>query len=93
MPKSKRSRTANGAFASSATVPAGIFKARCLELIDRVKETGVEYIITKHGKPHARLAPLEPTQADVSPIGWLAGTVLRYDDPTAPTGERWEAED
>jgi len=41
--------------ASPATpvVAAADFKATCLELMDRVRETGVEYVVTKHGKPVA----------------------------------------
>lgn len=27
------------------------FKGRCLELMDRVRETGEELVVTKHGKP------------------------------------------
>jgi len=34
-------------------IAAAEFKARCLELMDRVRETGVEYVITKHGTPVA----------------------------------------
>lgn len=30
-------------------------------LIQEVEETGAEIIITRHGKPAARLAPVEPT--------------------------------
>ena len=36
---------------------AAEFKARCLKLMDRVRETGVEYIVTKHGRPVAKLVP------------------------------------
>ena len=30
-------------------IAAAAFKATCLELTDRVRETGEEYIVTKHG--------------------------------------------
>ena len=36
-------------------VAAAEFKARCLELMDRVRETGAEYVITKHGVAVAKL--------------------------------------
>nr|MBA2260046.1 type II toxin-antitoxin system Phd/YefM family antitoxin [Acidobacteriota bacterium] len=36
-------------------VAAAEFKARCLELMDHVRETGAEYVVTKHGTPVARL--------------------------------------
>jgi prevent-host-death family protein len=38
-------------------IGAAEFKARCLELLDRVRESGAEYTITKHGKPVARVVP------------------------------------
>lgn len=40
-------------------VPATEFKARCLELMDRVAERRETYVITKHGKPVAKLVPVE----------------------------------
>lgn len=41
------------------TVAASEFKARCLALLDEVAETRAEYVVTKHGRPVARLVPLE----------------------------------
>jgi len=41
------------------TYGASEFKARCLQLLDQVKETGEEYIITKRGEPMAKLGPVE----------------------------------
>lgn len=40
-------------------IAASDFKARCLRLIDEVEETGKAYLITKHGKPKALLAPVK----------------------------------
>ncbi|MEX1104116.1 MAG: type II toxin-antitoxin system Phd/YefM family antitoxin, partial [Dehalococcoidia bacterium] len=40
------------------TMPAGEFKAKCLALLDEVAETGEELVVTKRGKPVARVAPL-----------------------------------
>ena len=34
---------------------AGEFKARCLAIMDQVRESGEPVLITKHGKPVARL--------------------------------------
>lgn len=41
------------------TVPAGEFKAKCLKLLDEVAETGETIVVTKRGKPVARVAPME----------------------------------
>ncbi len=40
-------------------VPAGAFKQGCLALIDDVAASKQEIIITKRGKPVARLVPME----------------------------------
>lgn len=62
---------------------AAEFKARCLELMDRVRETGAEYIVTKHGKPVAKLVPCsEPARKSF--FGSLKGTVLKYERPFDP---------
>ena len=67
------------------TVPAGEFKARCLALLDRVAETGEELIVTKRGKPVARLLPAEMPQG-------LKGSVVWEGDLISPVGDRWDVE-
>jgi len=42
------------------SIPAGEFKAKCLGLLDDVNRTGEPLVITKHGKPIARLIPIRP---------------------------------
>src|SRR2546426_10359917 len=41
-------------------IPATEFKAKCLELMDRVAERRETYVITKRGKPVAKLVPAHP---------------------------------
>jgi prevent-host-death family protein len=43
-------------------ISASQFKARCLRLLDEVAETGETLVVTKHGKPVARVEP--PLGAD-----------------------------
>jgi prevent-host-death family protein len=38
-------------------ITATQFKARCLRLLDEVAETGEALVITKHGRPVARVEP------------------------------------
>ena len=38
-------------------IPAGEFKTHCLQLMDKVKLQREEIVITKHGKPVAKLVP------------------------------------
>ena len=43
------------------TMTATEFRARCYGLMDEVAETGREIVITKRGKPVARLVPIRPS--------------------------------
>ena len=64
-------------------IAAAEFKAHCLALMDRVRETGTEYVITKHGTPVAKLVPVvERTRQPV--FGAMQGTVLEYERPLDP---------
>jgi prevent-host-death family protein len=73
----------------SAHYAAAEFKARCLELMDRVRETGVEYVVTKHGKPVAKLVPFtEGTRPSF--FGALKGTVLKYERPFDPIDGKYD---
>lgn len=67
------------------------FRARCLEILDRVSNTGETFVITRRGKPLVRVLPAAPTQAD-SWVGSLRGSASAVDDLTAPAvdGEEWE---
>ena len=62
---------------------AAEFKARCLKLMDRVRETGAEYVVTKHGRPVAKLVPYRESGKQ-SFFGSLEGSVLQYDRPFDP---------
>jgi len=69
---------------------AAEFKAKCLSVLDRVRERGESVTITKRGRVVARLVPAE--DADERP--WMrVGRVVRWDgDPLAPTVEESEIE-
>ncbi len=66
----------------SRTISATEFKAHCLTLMDEVQRTGEELVITKHGKPVARLAPVAAPTASI--IGWMRGTSEVVGDLIAP---------
>jgi prevent-host-death family protein len=42
---------------SQKEISATQFKAHCLRLLDEVAETGETLVVTKHGKPVARVVP------------------------------------
>ena len=70
-------------------VAAAEFKARCLELMDRVRETGGEYVITKHGTPVAKLVPVTESVPQ-SFFGSMKGTVLDYERPLDPLDDDYD---
>jgi prevent-host-death family protein len=45
------------------TISASRFKAQCLALLDEVAESGQALVVTKRGKPVARVEPLEPPES------------------------------
>ncbi len=71
------------------SIPAGQFKAICLELLDQVKERHQEYVITKRGQPYAKLTPVEPRHAD--PFGFMRGTVVDSSKILEHDDEPWGA--
>jgi len=68
-------------------MPAAKFKEQCLAILDEVDEEGI--VITKRGKPVAKLIPIRSESADL--IGALEGKVRIKGDILA-TGVRWHAE-
>ena len=91
--RSNETGTGNPALADDlqVTMPAGEFKTKCLELMDKVRASGNEITITKRGVPVCKLVALDEIPKPI--FGSLAGTVLYYNDPTEPTGEKWEAQE
>lgn len=69
--------------APEGTIGAAEFKARCLELMDKVRETGTDYVITKHGVPVAKLVPVGERDAR-GLFGSMADTVVTFDRPFDP---------
>lgn len=73
----------------SREIPAGEFKARCLALMDDVRRSGGEYVITKRGVPVARLLPATFERQPL--LGSLKGTVTAAGDLLSPLEEPWDA--
>lgn len=53
------------------TIPAGTFKTNCLALMDEVQTKREELLITKHGKPVAKLVPVQSDADDI--FGFMVG--------------------
>ncbi|HEU4344428.1 MAG TPA: type II toxin-antitoxin system prevent-host-death family antitoxin [Candidatus Binatia bacterium] len=69
------------------TVPAAKFKEQCLALLDRVDADGI--IITKHGRPVAKLVPVHTDSANL--IGSFKGKI-KIKGNILTTGVKWDAE-
>jgi len=73
------------------TIPAGEFKARCLRVMEEVKKYRTAVVITKKGRPVAKLVPPDAPATDV--FGCMAGTARIVGDIEAPvlTADAWKA--
>lgn len=70
------------------TMPAGKFKDQCLRLLDEVVRTKSAVIITKRGRPVAKLVACAPAPSPRD----LAGSVLKETGDPFGTGEPWDAD-
>ncbi|HXV62343.1 MAG TPA: type II toxin-antitoxin system prevent-host-death family antitoxin [Vicinamibacteria bacterium] len=69
------------------TISAAKFKEKCLAILDDVGPEGI--IVTKHGKPVAKLIPIAADSADL--IGSLKNEI-RVKGDILSTGVTWNAE-
>jgi len=70
---------------------AGEFKAHCLAVMEDVRTTREPVLITKRGRPVAKLVPTDKSSDDF--IGRLEGVVKIVGDIESPVEppENWEA--
>lgn len=69
-------------------LPAAKFKEQCLALLDHVDPEGI--IVTKRGKPVAKLIPIE--RGGKALLGALKGKI-HVEGDILSTGARWDADD
>ena len=77
--------------AEERVVMASTFKAECLAIIDRVEIDRVPVVITKRGRPVARLVAYEPEERARSTSGSVQ-LVAEDDADYFTTGEVWDPE-
>ena len=70
------------------TLAAGKFKDVCLQALDEVAASRRPIVITKRGKPVAKLVPVTAPARARS----LAGSVIHESGDPFSTGEVWDAE-
>lgn len=71
------------------TISAAEFKARCLTLMDDVSSTRETIMITKRGRPVAKLVPAGKEQQEF--IGRLRGIIEIVGELDADPPEAWES--
>jgi prevent-host-death family protein len=73
------------------TMAAGEFKAHCLQVMDQVNSTRMAVVITKRGKPIAKLVPVEQSRSEV--FDSLKGKIEILGDIVSPVTplEDWES--
>ena len=72
------------------TIKASEFKAKCLKLMDEVAENGEEIVITKNGKPVAKLTAYRERPKTL--FGIDKGRLEILGDIISPIDVEWEAE-
>lgn len=71
-----------------AEITATQFKAKCLSLLDDVAAGSGELIVTKHGKPVAKVVPIDNEVDMRGSVTFLVSD----EELIAPIGDEWDAE-
>jgi prevent-host-death family protein len=76
--------------AQTLEIGAAAFKAKCLQLLDEISEHKRDaIIITKRGKPVAKLSPIGDAGGPI--YGAMKGLAKIHGDLTEPLDAEWEA--
>jgi len=73
---------------SETVMQASTFKARCLALLDEVQEHHTTIVVTKHGRPVAKLVPLDEPTPTLGSVTLVADSDVDY----FSTGETWDVD-
>lgn len=71
-------------------ISAGNFKTHCLALLDKVAQSRRPVVITKYGRPVAKVVPFDEKKDVVQKP--LKGRIVFMGDVISPLDETWEAE-
>ena len=82
--------TGQGTSNGPRMIKASEFKAKCLKLMDEVAENGEEIVITKNGKPVAKLTAFHERPKTL--FGIDKGRLKILGDIISPIDVEWEAE-
>lgn len=76
---------------SSPNIPATQAKAQFLKLLDTVSTKRTTIVISKRGKPVAKLVPIESEPKEPL-FGRMKGTITVLGDIVGPDPEAWDSE-
>jgi prevent-host-death family protein len=69
-------------------VSKSVLKARMLEYLRRVEETGEELVVTDNNVPVVRIVPIRHRTSAAEAFGDVRG-VIYHEDVLAPTTDEW----
>lgn len=81
----------NAETGKNRTIMASRFKAECLAILDQVEAMKISVTVTKHGRPIARVVPLD-ADTHAREMKRTVRLVAEADAAYYATGERWDAE-
>jgi len=73
-------------------IKASEFKAKCLQLMDEVNQTGKEIVITKNGKPVSKLVAIKKARVKTL-YGAHRGDITICGDIVGPVDVEWEVQE
>ncbi|MDQ8162273.1 MAG: type II toxin-antitoxin system prevent-host-death family antitoxin [Gemmatimonadota bacterium] len=74
-------------------ISISVFKATCLAVLERVRNTGASVVVTRRGEPIAEIMPPSAATPHAEWIGALKGTARIVGDIVAPVvaADEWDA--
>jgi prevent-host-death family protein len=75
------------------TIPISQFRRDCVDLLEATSRAGAPLVVTRRGKPVARVLPFPGTTAQLEPAGVVLKDRLEFagEDDTPPEA-RWHAQ-
>ncbi len=70
-------------------VSKGVLKAKMLEYLRKVEETGEELIVTDNNVPVVRIVPFKQPRPASEIFGDVRNRVIYREDILAPTADEW----
>jgi prevent-host-death family protein len=72
------------------TIPAGLFKAKCLAVMDEVQRKAQPVVVTKRGKPVVKIVPVSNEPDDL--FGFMKGKMEIVGDIVSPvfSEDEWD---